>query len=106
MDFQGCLNLHSLMTRDVEHFFGCFSAIQYSSVENSLFSSVHHFLIGLFDFPGYNFFSSLYILDISSLSDVGLVSIFSQTAGCRFDSVLCFTEALQFFEVPFVDCCS
>jgi hypothetical protein len=32
----------SLMTKDVEHFFRCFSAIQYSSVENSLFSSVPH----------------------------------------------------------------
>jgi hypothetical protein len=30
----------SLMTNDVEHFFRCFLAIQYSSVENSLFSSV------------------------------------------------------------------
>jgi hypothetical protein len=33
----------SLMIKDVEHFFRCFSAIQYSSVENSLFSSVPHF---------------------------------------------------------------
>jgi hypothetical protein len=33
----------SLMTKDVEHFFRCFSAILHSSVENSLFSSVHHF---------------------------------------------------------------
>ena len=31
----------SLMIKDVEHFFRCFSAIRYSSVENSLFSSVH-----------------------------------------------------------------
>ena len=30
----------SLMTNDVEHFFRCFSAIQDSSVENSLISSV------------------------------------------------------------------
>jgi hypothetical protein len=30
----------SLMSKDVEHCFRCFSAIQYSSVENSLFSSV------------------------------------------------------------------
>jgi hypothetical protein len=28
----------SLMTRDAEHFFRCFSATRYSSVENSLFS--------------------------------------------------------------------
>jgi hypothetical protein len=33
----------SLMIKDVEHFFRCFSAIQYSSDENSLFSSVPHF---------------------------------------------------------------
>jgi hypothetical protein len=33
----------SMMTKDVEHSFRCFSAIQYSSVENSLFSSVPHF---------------------------------------------------------------
>ena len=29
-----------LMTKNVEHFFRCFSAILYSSVENSLFSSI------------------------------------------------------------------
>jgi hypothetical protein len=33
----------SLMIKDVEHFFRCFSTIWYSSVENSLFSSVHNF---------------------------------------------------------------
>jgi hypothetical protein len=33
----------SLMIKDVEHFFRCFSAIHYSSVENSLFSSVPYF---------------------------------------------------------------
>jgi hypothetical protein len=38
-----------LMTNDVEHIFRCFSAIWYSSVENSLFSFVLHFLIGLYD---------------------------------------------------------
>jgi Ni/Fe-hydrogenase subunit HybB-like protein len=30
----------SLMTKDDEHYFRCFSAIQYSAVENSLFGSV------------------------------------------------------------------
>ena len=34
----------SLMTRDVEHSFRCFSVIQNFSVENFLFSSVPHFL--------------------------------------------------------------
>jgi hypothetical protein len=33
----------SLMIKDVEHFFRCFSALRYSSVENSLFHSVPHF---------------------------------------------------------------
>jgi hypothetical protein len=53
----------SLMTKDVEHFFRCFSAIWYYSVEIFLFSSVRHFLIGLFSFPQSNFLSFLYILD-------------------------------------------
>jgi hypothetical protein len=61
----------SLMIKDVEHFFGCFSAIQYSSGENSLFSSEPHFLMGLLDFLESTFLSSLYILDISPLFDLG-----------------------------------
>ena len=65
------LNCISLMIKDIEHFFRCFSAIQHSSIENSLFSSELHFLIGLFDFLESTFLSSLYILDISPLSDLG-----------------------------------
>ena len=94
------------MTKDVEHFFRCFSVIWYLSVENSLGSHVPHFLIGLFGSLESTFLSSLYILDISHLLDVELVKIFSQSVGCRFcsiDSVLCLTEALQFYEVPFVN---
>jgi hypothetical protein len=34
---------NSLTIKDVEHFFRCFSAIQYSSIENFLFSSEPHF---------------------------------------------------------------
>jgi hypothetical protein len=33
----------SLMIKDFEHFFKCFSALWYSSVANSLFRSVPHF---------------------------------------------------------------
>jgi hypothetical protein len=61
----------SLMIKDVEHFFRCFSAIQYSSGENSLFSSEPHFVMRLFDFLESTFLSSLYVLDISPLSDLG-----------------------------------
>jgi len=67
----------SLMIKDAEHFFRCFSAIQYSTGENSLFSSEPHFLMGLFDFLESTFLSSLYILDISPLSDLGLAKILS-----------------------------
>ena len=62
----------SLMTRNFEHFFKCFSGIRDSLVVNSLFCSVSHFLIGLFVFWEVDFLSSLYILDISPLLDVGL----------------------------------
>ena len=56
----------SLMTKDVEHFFGCFSVIRYCLVENSLFNSVTHFQ------QGYLIFWSLtsrvlYIYQILSL---------------------------------------
>jgi hypothetical protein len=33
----------SLMTKDIEHFFMCFSTTQVSSVEISLFSAASHF---------------------------------------------------------------
>jgi hypothetical protein len=68
----------SVMIKAVEHFFRCFSALLYSSLENSLFSSVPHFLIRLFEFLESSFLSSLYIFDISPLSDLGLVKILSQ----------------------------
>ena len=58
------------------------SAIRVSSVENSLFSSVSHLLIGLFGSLESNFLSSLCILKMSPLSDVRLVKIFSQYVGC------------------------
>jgi hypothetical protein len=61
----------SLIIKDAEHFFRCFSAIRYSSGDNSLFSSEPHFLMRLFDFLESTFLTSLYILDISPLSDLG-----------------------------------
>jgi len=69
------------MTNSVEHFFRCFLAIPYFSVVNSC---VAHFLKELFESLESNFLRSLYTLDISSLLDVGLVKIFSQSVGCIF----------------------
>jgi hypothetical protein len=72
------------MIKDVELFFRCFSVIWYSSVENSLFSSIPHFLVGLFGFLESTFLGTLYILDISSLLDLGVVRVSSQSVGCCF----------------------
>jgi hypothetical protein len=51
----------SKMIKDAEHFFRCFSAIQHSSGETSLFIYEPHFVMGLFDFLESTFLSSLYI---------------------------------------------
>jgi hypothetical protein len=97
----------ALIMKDFEHFFRSFSAIQDFSVVKSWFSSIPHILIGLFGFLDINFLSSLYILDISSLSDVGLVKTFFPICKlliCLINYVLCLTEAFQFHEVPFIIC--
>jgi hypothetical protein len=74
----------SLMIKDTEHCFRCFSAIQYSSGENSLFSSEPHFSMGLFEFLESRFLRSLYIFDISPLLDLGLLKNLSQSVGGLF----------------------
>jgi hypothetical protein len=84
----------SLMIKDAEHFFRCFSAIQYSLGENSLFSSEPHFLMGLSDFLESTFFSFLYMLDTSPLSDLGKVKILYQSVGGLF-VLLTVSYALQ-----------
>ena len=43
-----------------------------------------YILIGLFGSLDSNFLSSLYLLDISTLSFIGLAKIFSQSVGCHF----------------------
>jgi hypothetical protein len=92
------------MIKDVEHF-RCFSAIRYSSGENSLFSPEVQFLIGLFEFLESSFLSSLYILDIISPIRFRIGKNLFQICWwpfCLIYSVFCITEALQFYEVPFV----
>jgi hypothetical protein len=65
----------SLITKDFQHSFRCFTAIRYSSVVKFRFSSISHFLIALFGILVVGFLSSLYILDISPLLDVGLADL-------------------------------
>ena len=77
-----------------------FSAIPDSSVENSLFSSVPHLLIGLFGSLESNFLSFLYILDISPLSDVGLVKDLLPICWLPFCPL---PYRRQLYEVTFVD---
>ena len=73
------------MTRDVEPFLKYISAILDSSVESSLFRSVLHFLkIRLLVLLMTNFLSSLYILEIRPVSDIGLVKIFFHHVGSCF----------------------
>jgi hypothetical protein len=88
----------SLMTKDFEHFFKSFLAIQDSSLVNSLFGS----LIGLFGLLEVSVLRSLLILNISPLSDVGLVTFFwffclpfCRLPICLIDDVLCLSEAFS-----------
>ena len=67
-----------LMIKDFEHFFRCSLVIRGYSIVNSLFSSVHHFKIGLFgDFFWRLTLEFFIYFGFSPLSDVGLVKIFS-----------------------------
>ena len=54
----------SLMASEAEHLFICLWALSMSSLENCLFKSFAHFLIGLFVFLEWSRVSSLYILEI------------------------------------------
>jgi hypothetical protein len=49
-----------------------------------MFSTVTHFLIGLFGILESNFLSSLNIFDVNSLLDIGMLKILSQSVGCCF----------------------
>ena len=74
------------MTKDVEHFFRSFSALHRTKFPQLriLCWALFPFLVRLFDSLESNLLSSLYILDLSPLLDVGLVKIFSKSVGCLF----------------------
>ena len=94
MESQSHFDLH--FPDGIGHVFNFFLDIKDFSFGISLFSSVPHFSIGLFHFLVSNFLSSLYILDISLLSCVGLEKIFSHPVVCHF-VLLTVSLALQKF---------
>ena len=73
----------------------------YAFLENSLFSSLAHFLIGSFIFLELSCISCLHIFEISCWSAASFAIIFSHSEGCLFLWFLLYLPASQHsFKIP------